>query len=151
MRPTSSSGRRPRNNRGSSGGGSNNNNHNNRRGNNNRSQVFDSNGPDVRIRGTAFQVHEKYIALAKDAFASSDQVMAHSYLQHAEHYQRIISGWDEYDAANQQHQPQQHHQQSTRQAPVAEEEIYDDLSLPSSILTPAPVPSASYDDMEAMG
>lgn len=67
----------------------------NRRGNQNRVQVFDSNGPDVRIRGTAHQIHEKYIALAKDASSSGDYVLAESYLQHAEHYQRIITNWDE--------------------------------------------------------
>jgi len=60
-----------------------------------RMQVFDSNGPDVRIRGTAWQVHEKYLALAKDAASSGDQVMAESYLQHAEHYQRIINTFAE--------------------------------------------------------
>lgn len=63
-----------------------------------RSHVFDSNGPEVRIRGTAFQVHEKYMALAKDAFSVGDRILAENYLQHAEHYQRIISGWMEADA-----------------------------------------------------
>ncbi|MFN3827321.1 MAG: DUF4167 domain-containing protein [Micavibrio sp.] len=69
--------------------------HNGRRGggNQNRVQVFDSNGPDVRIRGTAAQIYEKYMALAKDAAASGDQVLGESYLQHAEHYQRLLSGW----------------------------------------------------------
>lgn len=68
-----------------------------RRGNNvpPRMQVFDSNGPDVRIRGTAWQVHEKYMALAKDAAAIGDVVMAESYSQHAEHYQRIINSFGE--------------------------------------------------------
>lgn len=78
-------GRRPRN-RG----------HNGRRGGNgqpNRMQVFDSNGPDVRIRGTAAQIYEKYSVLAKDAASSGDYVLSESYLQHAEHYQRLISGW----------------------------------------------------------
>ncbi|HEY8964105.1 MAG TPA: DUF4167 domain-containing protein [Alphaproteobacteria bacterium] len=60
-----------------------------------RMQVFDSNGPDVRIRGTAWQVHEKYLALAKDAASTGDHVMAESYLQHAEHYQRIINTFAE--------------------------------------------------------
>ena len=60
-----------------------------------RMQVFDSNGPDVRIRGTAWQVHEKYLALAKDAASSGDHVMSESYLQHAEHYQRIINTFAE--------------------------------------------------------
>lgn len=59
----------------------------------NRNQVFDSNGPEVRIRGTAFQICEKYMALAKDAASTGDVVMAESYMQHAEHYQRIINTW----------------------------------------------------------
>lgn len=63
-----------------------------------RSHVFDSNGPEVRIRGTAFQVHEKYMALAKDASSVGDRILAENYLQHAEHYQRIINGWIEADA-----------------------------------------------------
>lgn len=56
----------------------------------NRHQIFDSNGPEIRIRGTAWQVYEKYLALARDAQASGDRVMAENYLQHGEHYYRII-------------------------------------------------------------
>ena len=56
-----------------------------------RSQTFDSNGPDVRIRGTATQVYEKYCALAKDAIGAGDSIMAENYLQHAEHYSRIMN------------------------------------------------------------
>lgn len=99
MRHNSS--RRPKNNRGNGGNnGGNNGGHNNggnRRGSNvpPRMQVFDSNGPDVRIRGTAWQVHEKYLALAKDATSSGDSIMAENYLQHAEHYQRIINTFTE--------------------------------------------------------
>lgn len=71
-------------------------NRNNRRGggNQNRARVYDSNGPDVRIRGTAHQVAEKYLALAKDSASAGDHVMAESYYQFAEHYQRILSNWD---------------------------------------------------------
>jgi hypothetical protein len=58
-------------------------------------QTFDSNGPDVRIRGSAFQVHEKYLQLARDASSSGDRIMAESYLQHAEHYYRIIAAAQE--------------------------------------------------------
>lgn len=54
-------------------------------------QNFDSNGPDVRVRGNANQVYEKYLALARDANAAGDRVMAESYHQHAEHYYRIIN------------------------------------------------------------
>lgn len=65
-----------------------------------RTRVYDSNGPDVRIRGTAWQVTEKYQALAKDAEASGNWVMAENYYQHAEHYQRIINSFDETPAVN---------------------------------------------------
>jgi hypothetical protein len=61
---------------------------------------FESNGPDVKIRGTAAHIAEKYMSLARDALASGDMVGAESYLQHAEHYNRIIM------AAQQQFGPQ---------------------------------------------
>jgi len=51
---------------------------------------YESNGPDVKIRGTAAHIAEKYMSLARDALASGDLVSAESYLQHAEHYNRII-------------------------------------------------------------
>lgn len=56
-----------------------------------RHQTFDSNGPDVRVRGNAFQVFEKYLALARDASAAGDRISAENYYQHAEHYYRIIN------------------------------------------------------------
>ena len=51
---------------------------------------YESNGPDVKIRGTAVHIAEKYMSLARDALASGDLVAAESYYQHAEHYNRII-------------------------------------------------------------
>ncbi|MGH6826458.1 DUF4167 domain-containing protein [Methyloceanibacter sp.] len=51
---------------------------------------YESNGPDVKIRGTAVHVAEKYMSLARDALASGDMIAAESYFQHAEHYNRII-------------------------------------------------------------
>lgn len=62
-----------------------------RGGGGNRQQVFDSNGPSVRIRGNAFQVYEKYLALARDAASAGDRIGAENYYQHAEHYFRIYS------------------------------------------------------------
>ena len=99
-----------------------------RQGNNQRMHVFDSNGPDVRIRGTAHQVNEKYMALAKDSAASGDRIMAESYLQHAEHYQRIINSWQEYV----RRQPSQG--QERTENTDSKEDSNDDLSLPVSIL-----------------
>ena len=66
----------------------------------NRNHVFDSNGPDLRIRGTSQQLFEKYLQLGRDAMSSADRVMAESYFQHAEHYFRILN------AMNQAAQPQ---------------------------------------------
>lgn len=66
---------------------------NRRTGTPNRNHTFDSNGPDVRIRGNAHQVHEKYMNLARDASTSGDRVLAESYFQHAEHYYRILSAF----------------------------------------------------------
>jgi len=51
---------------------------------------LESNGPDVKIRGTASHIAEKYSTLARDAIASGDIIMAENYYQHAEHYYRII-------------------------------------------------------------
>jgi len=53
-------------------------------------QTFDSSGPDVRIRGNAWQVHERYLNLARDAAAAGDRVAAENFLQHADHYYRLI-------------------------------------------------------------
>lgn len=64
-----------------------------------RHQTFDSNGPDVRVRGNAWQVYEKYQSLARDASSAGDRVMAESYLQHAEHYYRITEAIEEATAA----------------------------------------------------
>jgi hypothetical protein len=75
--------------RGNNGGGGNNN--PNRKGPNPLTRNYESNGPDVKIRGSAQQIAEKYTTLARDAQSSGDRVMAENYLQHAEHYNRIIA------------------------------------------------------------
>jgi hypothetical protein len=58
-------------------------------------RVYESNGPDVKIRGTASHVAEKYIQLARDAQSSGDPVAAEYYYQHAEHYFRLIAAAQE--------------------------------------------------------
>jgi hypothetical protein len=63
----------------------------NRKGPNPLSRSYESNGPDVKVRGTALHIAEKYMQLARDAQSSGDRVQAESYLQHAEHYYRIVS------------------------------------------------------------
>lgn len=62
----------------------------------NVNRTFESNGPDVKIRGTAATVAEKYLSLARDAQVSGDPVASENYLQHAEHYFRIIAAAQAY-------------------------------------------------------
>src|SRR6202035_5750982 len=78
-----------------------NNNNNNRRGQNPMTRVFESNGPDIKIRGTASHVAEKYVQLARDARSSGDPVAAENYYQHAEHYFRLIAAAQEQFRQNQ--------------------------------------------------
>jgi hypothetical protein len=56
-----------------------------------RNQTYDSNGPDIRIRGNAHQVLEKYLTLARDAASQGDRIATENYYQHAEHYFRVIN------------------------------------------------------------
>lgn len=86
---------RPRTTSGSGGGGNG--------GGNPLSRIYESNGPDVKVRGTAQTVAEKYLQLGRDAQVSGDYVMGESYFQFAEHYLRIVSAAQAY---NQQLQPQ---------------------------------------------
>jgi hypothetical protein len=66
----------------------------------NRNHVFDSNGPDVRLRGTAQQLFEKYLQLGRDSTGAGDRVQAEGFFQHAEHYFRILNAMNQ--AAQQQ-------------------------------------------------
>ncbi len=83
----------------------------------NRNHVFDSSGPDLRIRGTAQQLFEKYLQLGRDATGSGDRVMAESYFQYAEHYFRILNAINQAAQQNgqQQHAQQNGYQQSGQQ------------------------------------
>lgn len=104
-------------------GRNNNNNNSNRRGPNPLTRSYESNGPDVKIRGTAQQIAEKYATLARDAQSSGDRVMAENYLQHAEHYNRII-------AAAQAQMPIQNVQQQRSEFDDDIDEDADDFGSP---------------------
>ncbi len=81
-------------------GRNNNNNNQNRKGHQNPlTRSFESAGPDVKLRGTPAHIAEKYIALARDAQSAGDPVLAENYLQHAEHYNRIIMAYREQQMA----------------------------------------------------
>jgi hypothetical protein len=85
-------------------------NNNNRGHHNPLTRVYESNGPDVKIRGTAHHIAEKYIQLARDAQSSGDPVSSEGYLQHAEHYFRLIAAAQAQYAQQNPNQPQQVYQ-----------------------------------------
>jgi hypothetical protein len=114
-----------------------NNNKNRSRGRNNNggrkhgnplSRNYESNGPDVKVRGNAAHVAEKYLQLARDAQSSGDSVMAENYLQHAEHYFRIISA------------AQQAQQAQFRGEAATEEDDFDDDFTPMNDRFASPEP-----------
>lgn len=77
----------------------------------NRNHVFDSNGPDMRLRGTAQQLFEKYLQLGRDATGAGDRVMAEGYFQHAEHYFRILNAMNQAQQQQGGYGQHPHHQQ----------------------------------------
>jgi len=79
----------------SGGGGGGGGNQQHRKSQNPLTRVYESNGPDVKIRGTASHIAEKYIQLARDSQSSGDPVAAENYYQHAEHYFRLIAAAQE--------------------------------------------------------
>lgn len=94
------------------------------------SRNFESNGPDVKVRGNAAHVAEKYLQLARDAQSSGDSVMAENYLQHAEHYFRIVA------AA----QPQHGMQRSDQFSQGSDGEDFDDDFPPMNDRFASPEP-----------
>ena len=101
MKRSRRGGRRPQNGHGGqnghSGGGG---------GSYNPNRTFDSNGPEIKIRGSASHVYEKYLQLARDANAAGDRIGAENYLQHAEHYFRILAAAQAQQVQHQQQNPQ---------------------------------------------
>ncbi|SFK34210.1 DUF4167 domain-containing protein [Methylocapsa palsarum] len=117
---------------------------NNRKGPNPLTRSYESSGPDVKIRGTAHHIGEKYLQLARDAQSSGDPVMAESYLQHAEHYFRLI-------AVAQQAQQQSASGYQRQPGDVSAEEVDGDdfESIPDRFASPAerfapPQPQAAF-------
>lgn len=96
------------------------------------SRNYESNGPDVKVRGTAAHIAEKYLQLARDAQSSGDSVMAENYLQHAEHYFRIISA------------AQQHGQYRETGFGQPEDDDYDDDFAPVNDRFASPETRQSY-------
>ena len=103
---------------------------NNRKGPNPLTRSYESNGPDVKVRGTAQHIAEKYLQLARDAQSSDDPVMAESYLQHAEHYFRLIA------AAMQAQQQVGLNRPAGEGADTDDGDDYDDGDMPDRFASP---------------
>jgi hypothetical protein len=97
----------------------------------NRNYVFESVGPDVRLRGTAQQLYEKYSQLGRDSNSAGDRVTAESYFQHAEHYFRILSAMNQAAQQSQQAQPMVPQQNGKRHTSL-EAELEQALDSPAA-------------------
>jgi hypothetical protein len=89
-------------------------------------RVYESNGPDVKIRGTASHIAEKYIQLARDAQSSGDPIAAENYYQHAEHYFRLIAAAQEQFRQQNPYYQQQQQGQMPSAPPQGAADDYDD-------------------------
>jgi hypothetical protein len=89
-------------------------------------RVYESNGPDVKIRGTASHIAEKYIQLARDAQSSGDPVAAENYYQHAEHYFRLIAAAQEQFRQQNPYYQQQQQPGQPQGAPMGASDEFED-------------------------
>jgi Domain of unknown function (DUF4167) len=102
----------------------------------NPNRTYDSSGPEVKIRGSASHVYEKYLQLARDANSGGDRIMAENYLQHAEHYYRIMAAAAAQQAQYQAQQAAQNGQnQPHGQQPLPGQPQPMQTSAPSFSLT----------------
>ena len=151
----------------------------NNRPSNSRNQTFDSSGPEGKVRGSANQVYEKYLALARDAQSAGDRIAAENYFQHAEHYFRIVTAsgqqmrphpmngvGDEFDDENEemngqangphhhpQQQPQHHpqHQAQPQRDAQASQPVPGQGPQPDHPKTPAELAQAAAANAEGRG
>jgi hypothetical protein len=124
-------GRRPQHGGGGGGGGNNG-------GGFNPNRTFDSSGPEVKIRGSAAHVYEKYLQLARDANSSGDRITAENYLQHAEHYYRIMAAAAAQQAQYQAQQAAQNIQNQNGQNPQGQ---YQSQGQPQQPMAGQPQPA----------
>lgn len=131
----------------------------NRKGPNPLTRSYESNGPDVKIRGSAQQIADKYSTLARDAQASGDHVMAENYLQHAEHYNRIIAAaQSQQQAMRESREEQEDNSDSQEQNNASEtnakrpaEQRADDGSGPQPVINGTPAEVALEEQTMADG
>lgn len=85
-------------------------------------RVFDSSGPEGKVRGTPQQIIDKYKQLARDALLANDRVAVENFQQHAEHYTRMLKeGQREMEARREQQDREHRERQKAREEQRAEQ------------------------------
>lgn len=117
-----------------------NNNHGHRKSHNPMARVYESNGPEVKIRGNPAHIAEKYMQLARDAQTSGDPISAENYFQHAEHYFRLIAAAQEQFRQNNPHLPRQETEVTGARDEAFDDTDGDDDTQPQANAAPAEAP-----------
>jgi hypothetical protein len=130
----------------------------NRKSQNPLARSFESNGPDVKIRGTPAHIAEKYLSLARDAQSSGDPVLAENYLQHAEHYSRIIMAYreqlgqsGEFANGNGMRRPGEHGEPGDEFGDEEGEDLLDDGLQPPAMFQPQAQPHPRHQEARHSG
>jgi type II secretory pathway pseudopilin PulG len=127
-----------------------NHNHNQSHGGNVVNRVFDSSGPDGKVRGTPQQIIDKYQSLARDAQLAGDRVAAENFLQHAEHYTRLlVTAQREMNERREAQEAQRAAQEAQRAAQEAQRQAQQAAQAeknPAPKPAPAPVATGAADD-----
>ncbi len=118
-------------------------NRSNNQGGNVINRVFDSSGPEGKVRGTPQQIIEKYNQLARDAHLGNDRVAAENFQQHAEHYTRLLS---EAQREIDQRREEQERQNRERQAERDRERAERQEREAAQVSTESAAPAAGTDD-----
>ncbi len=116
---------------------------------NTSSRLLESNGPDIKIKGSASQIVEKYLALSRESQSSGDPIAAESYLQYAEHYQRIVDANELKIQRNQNHTtdeqiiPNGHHENGEPKEKIIMKNQSNSDNIERSEIIPVPVEEQS--------
>ena len=108
----------------------------------NRNHVFDSSGPEQRVRGTAQQLYDKYQQLGRDASSAGDRVLAESYFQYAEHYFRITLAMNQAQGTHGQGAHGQSGQYQSNGQSYRARETSDDIEAEISSAQASPSPGS---------
>lgn len=121
-----------------------NHNHNQNHGGNVVNRVFDSSGPEGKVRGTPQQIIDKYLSLARDAQLSGDRVAAENFLQHSEHYSRMLS--EAQQEMNERRDAQEVQRQAQQAAHAAQQAERKQNHQPQQSEQPQPQPTVAVAD-----